>query len=71
MFRLWLITALSITIILLFNINAATAFKGTFKVPCMISYNGRPPITMLCISSISVSQGTVTKKSRLRMIERS
>ena len=62
MFRLWLITALPITIVSLFYTHAASAFEATFELPCMISYNGQPPISTRCITSVSISQGVTVEK---------
>lgn len=59
MFRLQLIGALLITTVSLLYPNPASAFKSTFKLPCMLSYNGKPPISTHCVASIDASQRAV------------
>ena len=61
MFRLQLIGALLIATVSLFYANAASAFKSTFKLPCMLSYNGEPPISTHCVMSIDASQRAVVE----------
>ncbi len=61
MFRLQLIGALLIATVSLLYPNAASAFKSTFKLPCMLSYNGKPPISTHCVASIDVSQRAVVE----------
>lgn len=56
---LWLNTALPVIIALLCYTNAALAFDAIFKLPCSISYNGKPPITTDCTASIRMSQEVV------------
>lgn len=63
MFRLPLIGALLITMVSLAYPNVVCAFKSTFKLPCMLSYNGKPPISTHCVASIDASQRTVVEMS--------
>ena len=44
-------------IMLLFPVNSALAFKATYNLPCMVSYDGRPPITTICVADITSTGG--------------
>jgi len=61
MFRLQIIGALLIATVSLVCANAASAFKSTFKLPCLLSYNGEPPISTRCVVSIDASQRAVVE----------
>ena len=58
MYWLAFIAALAITLVS----DTALAFEATFKLPCMIVYAGKLPISTLCIASISMSNGMTIEK---------
>jgi hypothetical protein len=54
MFRCLLIMlALSVTIII--TTSRALAFQATYRLPCMIFYPGKPPISTNCVANIKES----------------
>lgn len=61
MFNLRVMPALVITVACLLNAHVAPAFEATYKLPCIISYNGRPPISTNCLATIRMSRGVVAE----------
>jgi hypothetical protein len=61
MLNLRAITALVITIACLLNAHVASAFEATYKLPCLISYSRRPPISTNCLATIRMSRGVVAE----------
>ena len=59
--NLWLITGLEITLFFLIYVTVASASDFAYKLPCIISYDGKPPITTNCIATIGISQGVVVE----------
>ena len=55
MFRLLTIAAAIAIITLLVHATAVLAFQATYRLPCMISYDGRMPITTTCLVNIGVT----------------
>jgi hypothetical protein len=67
-------TALLVSAILLFCSDAAPGFEGKFKLPCMISYNGKPSFVVMCTVTIRIKNGYIielaeTPNSKIFIIE--
>jgi hypothetical protein len=57
-------TALPIFAVLLFCGDAARAFEAESKLPCLISYDGKPSIEVTCLVTIRISKGIVVETAQ-------
>jgi hypothetical protein len=53
-------------IILSTHATAALADRATYRLPCTISYKGKPPVTTDCLVDIDSSRGRVLETIRTR-----
>jgi hypothetical protein len=66
MLRQSVTTPILALIILSVHATAALADRATYRLPCTISYKGKPPITTNCLVDIENSQGRVLEIIKTR-----
>ena len=54
------VSLLAATIFLL-DWSGVQAFDATYNLPCIVDYNGKPPITTSCLTDINNSRGTIVE----------
>jgi hypothetical protein len=61
------VTTVILTLVILsMHATAALADRATYRLPCTISYKGKPPITTDCLVNIETSQGRVLEIIKTR-----